>query len=109
MTEEPVPYHAAKPRIARPTGNRLLVVKLDQRRKPGSLVHIPDHLKQEDSTEFLVKAVGPGRRSEEGKLVPMEIKVGDHVVVGKYSGTQTIIEDVHYYVIREEDVLMVLE
>lgn len=108
MTERVPSYGTASDRGVRLLGDRLLVQKLDQRRRAGSTIVIPDALKQEGSTEFLVLACGPGRTTEEGQLIPMQVRPGDRVAVGRYSGVQIVIEDESYYVIRESEVLMVL-
>ncbi len=94
----------------RPLGDRILVRRLDdekEQRSTGGII-IPDTAK-EKPMEAKVEAVGPGRRLEDGKLVKMEVKVGDRVLIGKYSGTDVKIEGHEYVVMREEDVLGVIE
>jgi chaperonin GroES len=59
--------------------------------------------------EARVEAIGPGRRLEDGKLLKMEVKVGDRVLVGKYSGTDVKIEGDEFVIMREDDVLGVIE
>lgn len=92
----------------RPLGDRLLVQRLEEAEvKKGGII-IPDTAK-EKPMEAKVIEVGPGKRDENGKIVPMEVKKGDTVLIGKYSGTDVTISDKEYLIIREEDVLAVVE
>jgi chaperonin GroES len=88
--------------------DRILAQKLVPKRSKESLIIRPQSTEKEESTEFLVIAHGPGRRTPEGKWIEMTVRDGDHIAVGRYSGHQVVIEDVLYYVIRESEVLMVL-
>ena len=88
----------------RPLADRVLVKRViaDERSKGGII--IPETAKEKPQ-EAEVIAVGKGRTTEDGKLIPMEVKAGDHVLYGKYSGTEIKINDEEYLIMREEDVL----
>jgi len=94
----------------RPLGDRILVKRLDEdkeQRTTGGII-IPDTAR-EKPMEARVEAVGPGRRTDDGKLQKMEVKIGDRVLIGKYSGTDVKLEGDEYVIMREDDVLGVIE
>jgi chaperonin GroES len=94
----------------RPLGDRILVKRLDEekeQRTSGGII-IPDTAK-EKPMEARVEAIGPGRRTDDGKLQKMEVKIGDRVLIGKYSGTDVKIAGEEYVIMREDDVLGVIE
>ena len=72
----------------------------------GGIV-IPDNAK-EKSQEANVHAVGPGRRNDDGKLIPLEVKKGDRILLGKYSGTEVQIDGKERLIVSEDDVLAIL-
>jgi chaperonin GroES len=88
--------------------DRLLVKRLEEKEQVQGGIIIPDTAKEKPQ-EATVLAVGPGRVTEDGKLQPVEVKVGDTVVVGKYAGTDVKIDGDDLLIIREDDVLGVLE
>ena len=89
----------------KPVGNRLVVepVEGDEQVSSGG-IYIPDTAKEKPQ-EGRVVAVGPGKMTDDGKRVPMEIEVGDTVVYSKYGGTEYKEGDIEYLVLREDDVL----
>ena len=91
----------------RPLQDRILVqrVKEDEKTKGG--IFIPDTAK-EKPIEGRVIAAGKGKLSEEGKRIALEVKKGDRILFGKYSGTEVKIEDEEYLIMREDDVLGVI-
>lgn len=92
----------------KPLGDRVLVEPVEEKEvKKGGII-IPDTAK-EKPMEARVEAIGPGRRTDDGKLQKMEVKVGDRVLIGKYSGTDVKIEGDEYVIMREDDVLGVIE
>ena len=91
----------------KPLGDRVLIQALDAREKSKSGIIIPDTAKEKPQ-EGRVIAVGPGRVSEEGKRIAPEVRKGDTVLYGKYSGTEVKIEDEEYLILRESDILAVL-
>jgi chaperonin GroES len=92
----------------RPLQDRLLVKRLEEKEQVQGGIIIPDTAKEKPQ-EAKVLAVGPGRVTEDGKLQPIEVKVGDMVFFGKYAGTEVKIEGDDLLIIREDDVLGVLE
>lgn len=90
----------------RPLADRVLVktIELEEVKKGGII--IPDTAKEKPQ-EGKVIEVGPGR-IEEGKTVPMEVKKGDRVLYGKYSGTEVSIDDEEFMIMRESDILAIL-
>jgi chaperonin GroES len=92
----------------RPLQDRLLVKRLEEKEQVQGGIIIPDTAKEKPQ-QAKVLAVGPGRVTEDGKLQPIEVKVGDTVVFGKYSGTEVKVDGDDLLIIREDDVLGVLE
>jgi len=91
----------------RPLQDRILVKRLEAEMKTKGGIYIPDSAK-EKPIEGQVIAVGGGKVGEDGKLRPVEVKAGDKILFGKYSGTEVKIDDVEHLIIREEDVLGVI-
>ncbi len=94
----------------RPLGDRILVKRLDEdqeQRSSGGII-IPDTAK-EKPMEGQIMATGPGRRNDDGTLREMEVKKGDHVLISKYAGTEVKIEGDEMIIMREDDVLGVIE
>jgi chaperonin GroES len=88
----------------RPLGDRILVKPAEQKEvKKGGII-IPDTAKEKPQ-EGEVIAVGKGKMTEDGKVIPLDVKVGDKILYGKYSGTEVKIEDVEYLIMHQEDVL----
>ncbi len=92
----------------RPLADRLLVKRLEEHEvKKGGII-IPDTAKEKPQ-EGQVIAVGPGRWGDDGKRIPMEVKAGDKILFGKYSGSEVKVEDEEYLILKEEDVLGIIE
>ena len=92
----------------KPLQDRILVKRLEEKEaKKGSII-IPDTAKEKPQ-EGEVMAVGPGKVTEDGKRQPMEVKVGDKILFGKYSGREIKLGDEEYLIMREEDVLGILQ
>jgi chaperonin GroES len=91
----------------KPLGDRVLVQALDAKEVSKSGIIIPDTAK-ERPMEGRVVAVGPGRLSDEGNRIAPEVKKGDTVLYGKYSGTEVKIDGKEYLILRETDILAVL-
>jgi chaperonin GroES len=92
----------------RPLQDRLLVKRLEEKEQVQGGIIIPDTAKEKPQ-EAKVLAVGPGRVTEDGKIQPIEVKAGDTVVFGKYAGTEVKVDGDDLLIIREDDVLGVLE
>ena len=91
----------------RPLHDRVLVQPLDGEEKTAGGIIIPDTAKEKPS-EGKVIAVGPGAKTEDGKILPMEVKVGDLVLFGKWSGTEVKIDGVEYSIMKESDVMGIM-
>ena len=92
----------------KPIGDRVLVKHLEDSKEQvrGGII-IPDSAKEKPQ-EAEVIAVGTGKKDENGKSVPFEVKVGDKVLISKYGGTEVKIDDVKYTIVREDDILGVI-
>ena len=91
----------------RPLHDRVVVRRIDADAKTLGGIIIPDNAKEKPQQGDVV-SVGPGGRDESGKLVPIDIKAGDRVLFGKWSGTEVKIDDVEYLIMKESDVMGVL-
>jgi chaperonin GroES len=92
----------------RPLADRILVKREDAAETVRGGIIIPDTAKEKPQ-EAKVVAVGPGKVDDNGKRVPLELKKGDRILIGKYSGTEVKIDGVEHIIIREDDVLAVFE
>jgi chaperonin GroES len=92
----------------RPLHDRILVKRVEEEAKTKGGIIIPDTAKEKPQ-EAKVVAVGSGRVTDEGKVVALEVKKGDRVLFGKYSGSEVTIEGEEHLIIREEDVLAIIE
>ncbi len=91
-----------------PLQDRVLVKPLQQEEvKKGGII-IPDTAKEKPQ-EGQIMAAGPGRLSDEGKLLAMSVKVGDKILYGKYSGSEVSVDGSEYLIMRESDILAVLK
>jgi chaperonin GroES len=92
----------------KPLGDRVLVEALEtQEMKKGGII-IPDTAKEKPQ-EGKVIAIGTGKRDEDGKLIAFNVKKGDRILMPKYGGTEVKLDDKEYQIIREDDILAVLE
>ncbi|HZN49966.1 MAG: co-chaperone GroES [Candidatus Rokubacteria bacterium 13_1_40CM_2_68_8] len=92
----------------RPLHDRILVERLEEKEvKKGGII-IPDTAKEKPQ-EAKVIAVGNGKVGENGKKIALDVKAGDKILFGKYSGSEVKIDDKEYLILREEDVLAILE
>src|SRR5216117_1099578 len=92
----------------RPLHDRVVVKRIDAEAKTAGGIIIPDSA-QEKPSQGEVIAVGPGGRDEAGKLIPIDVKVGDVVLFGKWSGTEVKIDGTEYLIMKESDIMGVLE
>ena len=92
----------------RPLHDRILVKRVEEEAKTKGGIIIPDTAKEKPQ-EAKVVAVGSGRVTDEGKVVALEVKKGDRVLFGKYSGTEVQIDGEEHLIIREEDILAIIE
>jgi len=92
----------------RPLGDRVVVEPLDEQETTASGIIIPETAKEKPQ-RGKVLAVGPGSRDEDGKVIPMEVKVGDTVLFAKYAGTEFKVDGRNLLILREDDVLAIIE
>lgn len=92
----------------RPLHDRILVKRVPQEEKTSSGIYIPDTAK-EKPVEGVVVAVGKGLKNESGALIPMDVQKGDKIIFAKWGGTEIKIEGVEYLIMKEADVLGIVE
>jgi chaperonin GroES len=92
----------------RPLYDRIVVKRIDEQETTRSGIIIPDSA-QEKPQEAEVVAIGNGKRLEDGKVVPLDVKAGDRILFGKYSGNEIRLDGEEYLIMREDDILGVLE
>ena len=92
----------------RPLHDRVIVKRLDNERKTASGIVIPDNAAEKPDQGEVI-AVGPGKRDDSGKLIAMDVKVGQRVLFGKYAGQGVKIDGEEVLVMREEDIMGVIE
>jgi len=92
----------------RPLHDRIIVKRLDEEEKTKGGIIIPDSAK-EKPMEGEVIAVGKGKRADDGKMLKMDVKAGDRVLFSKYAGTEVKIDGVEHLIMREDDILGVIE
>jgi chaperonin GroES len=92
----------------RPLHDRILIKRIEEQEVRRGGIIIPDTAKEKPQ-EGKVVAVGDGKILDDGKRVPLDVKAGDRVLFGKYAGSEVKIEDEEYLILREEDILGILE
>jgi chaperonin GroES len=92
----------------KPLGDRVVVEPLEKEERTASGIILPETAKEKPQEGEII-AVGPGRRDDDGKLVPMDVKKGDTVLYAKYAGTEVKIEDKKLLILKESDILAIVE
>jgi chaperonin GroES len=92
----------------RPLYDRIVVKRIEEQETTRSGIIIPDSAKEKPQ-EGEVMATGQGKMLEDGTLVPLEVKTGDRILFGKYSGNEITLEGTDYIIMREDDVLAILD
>lgn len=92
----------------KPLSDRILVKRLEEQEEVKGGIIIPDTAKEKPQ-EAEVIAVGPGRRNDEGNRIPVELKAGQRVLISKYGGTDVKLDGVEHVILREDDILAVVE
>jgi chaperonin GroES len=92
----------------RPLGDRVLVKRIAEEEKTKGGIIIPDTAKEKPQQGTVI-AVGKGKRDEDGKVTPLDVKAGDRVLFSKYAGTEIKIEGEEHLILREEDILGIVE
>ena len=91
-----------------PLEDKIIVKQAEAQTQTASGLYIPDNAKEKPQ-QGEVLAVGPGRRDDKGERIPMDVKVGDKVLTSKYSGTEVKVDDEEYTVVRQSDILAIVE
>jgi chaperonin GroES len=92
----------------KPLHDRILIKRVEEKETIKGGIIIPDTAKEKPQ-EGEVIAVGGGKKTEEGKVIPLDVKAGDRILFGKYSGTEIKIDDEEFLIIREDEVLGIIE
>ena len=92
----------------RPLHDRVVVERIDAEEKTAGGIIIPDTAKEKPSQGEII-AVGPGGRDESGKLIPIDLKVGETILFGKWSGNEVKLDGVEYLIMKESDIMGVLD
>jgi chaperonin GroES len=92
----------------KPLHDRILIKRVEEKETVKGGIIIPDTAKEKPQ-EGEVIAVGGGKKTEEGKVIPLDVKAGDRILFGKYSGTEIKIDEQEYLIIREDEVLGIIE
>jgi chaperonin GroES len=92
----------------KPLDNRVIVTRVEEEQRTAGGIIIPDTAKEKPQ-EGKIVAVGPGKRDDKGKRIPLEVKKGDRILFSKYAGTEIKINGVEHIFMKEEDILAVLD
>ncbi len=92
----------------RPLQDRILVKRIEEEAKTAGGIYIPDTAKEKPQMGQIV-SVGNGKKTDDGKVIPVDVKAGDKVLFGKYAGTEVKVEGEEYIIMREDDILGVIE
>ncbi len=93
----------------KPISDHILIEPIKEEEKTKTGILLPDSAEKEKPEQGKVIAVGPGKKDESGKVVPLEVKPGDRVLFTKYGPTEIKVEDKDYLIAKEEDILAILE
>jgi len=97
----------AKKLTIQPLADRVIIQRIEEEQQTKGGIIVPDTAKEKPQQGKIV-AVGPGKLSEQGKRIPLEVKKGNTVLFGKYAGTEVTIGDDDYLILREDDVLAII-
>ena len=92
----------------RPLHDRVVVKRIDAEEKTKGGIIIPDTVKEKPQEGEII-AVGPGARDDHGKVVPLDVKAGDRILFGKWSGTEIKLDGVEYLIMKESDIMGIVE
>lgn len=93
----------------KPLSDHILIEPIKEREKTKAGILLPETAEKERPEQGKVIAVGPGRKTASGKIIPLEVKVGDRVLFTKYGPNEIKIDDKEYLIAREEDILAIIE
>lgn len=97
----------AKKLTLKPLGNRVLVQRLEQEETLKGGIILPDSAKKKQETAKVV-AIGPGATTPEGKEIPIPVKIGDTILMDKYSGQEVTLDDEEYVIVRADDIIAII-
>jgi len=103
MTQQTVKKLALKP-----LGNRVIAVRLEAQETMKGGIILPDSAKKKQETAKVV-AVGPGKRLDDGKILPVQVNIGDTILMDKYSGQEVNIDDEEYIILKADDIIAIIE
>jgi chaperonin GroES len=92
----------------KPLGNRVLVRRLEAEEKLAGGIILPDTAKKKQEQAEII-AIGTGKKDKQGNTIPMEVKVGDVILMEKYSGQEITLEDEEYVILRADDIIAIIE
>jgi chaperonin GroES len=92
----------------KPLGNRVLAQRLEAKETMKGGIILPDSAKKKQETAKVV-AIGTGKRLEDGKIIPVPVKVGDLILMDKYSGQEVTIDDEEYMILKADDIIAIIE
>ena len=92
----------------KPLNDRVLVLRIEEEEKTSGGIIIPDTAKEKPQ-EGKVVAAGPGKLDDSGKRIPLDVKKNDRIIFGKYSGTEIQVDGVEHLIMREDDILGIME
>src|SRR3989344_2324952 len=99
---------AAKKITLKPLGNRVLVQRLEPEEKVKGGIILPDSAKKKQETARVI-AIGSGKRLDDGKTLPVPVKIGDVILMDKYSGQEVTIDDEEYMILKADDIIAIIE
>jgi chaperonin GroES len=99
---------AEKKITLKPLGNRVLAQRLDAEETMKGGIILPDSAKKKQETAKVI-AVGPGKRLDDGKILPVDVKEGDVILMDKYSAQEVTIQDVDYVILKADDIIAIIE
>ncbi len=106
--KQPMSQQTAKKITLKPLGNRVLAQRLEPQETMKGGIILPDSAKKKQETAKVV-AVGPGKRLDDGKVLPVAVKVGDMILMDKYSGQEVTIDDEEYMILKADDIIAIIE
>jgi chaperonin GroES len=102
-------FHGSRFMKIKPLADHVLIEPIKEQERTKSGILLPETAEKERPERGKVVAVGPGKKTEEGKIIPLEVKVGDIVLFTKYGPNEVKIDEKEYLIAKEEDILAILE
>lgn len=98
----------AKKTTLKPLGNRVLAKRLEQEQTLKGGIILPDSAKKKQETAVII-AVGTGKRTDDGKVIPVNVSIGDKILMDKYAGQEITIDDEEFVILRDEDIIAIIK